>query len=219
MEIEFLGSKTVAQLVERGLVHSVADLYRLTKENLLELEGFADKSAENLLGAIETSRHMSLDRFVYSLGIPNVGQHVARVLATHFGSLEALMEASSEELVAVHEVGEEVASAVVGYFEDSQNRKVIREMLEAGVRPSWEQVATERNLEGKKVVFTGGLTHLGRDEAKRLVEQRGGRVTSSVSKNTDLVVIGENPGSKAETAKKLGVEIVDEEAFLKLVRK
>jgi DNA ligase (NAD+) len=219
MEIEYLGSKTVAQLVERGLVHSVADLYRLTKESLLELEGFADKSAENLLAAIEASKQMSLDRFIFSLGIPNVGQHVARVLATHFGSLDALMKASSEALVDVHEVGEEVANSVVSYFEDSQNRNVIQEMLNAGVRPSWEQVQTEKNLEGKKVVFTGGMTHLGRDEAKRLVEQRGGRVTSSVSKNTDLVVVGENPGSKAETAKKLGVEVVDEDTFMKLVGK
>ncbi len=219
MEIEHLGEKTVAQLVERGLVHNVADLYQLTKEGLLELDGFADKSAENLLGAIDQSKSVSLDRFIYSLGIPNVGQHVARVLATRYGSLDGVMEASAEELVGVHEVGEEVASSVVSYFEDSRNRNVIEKMLLAGVRPSWEQVQTERNLEGKKVVFTGGLTHLGRDEAKRLVEQRGGRITSSVSKNTDLVVVGENPGSKAETAKKLGVEVVDEDTFLKLVGK
>jgi DNA ligase (NAD+) len=219
MEIEHLGGKTVAQLVDRGLVHNVADLYQLTKEGLMKLEGFADKSAENLLGAIDQSKSVSLDRFIYSLGIPNVGQHVARVLATRYGSLDGVMEASAEELVGVHEVGEEVASSVVSYFEDARNRNVIEKMLLAGVRPSWEQVQTERNLEGKKVVFTGGLTHLGRDEAKRLVEQRGGRITSSVSKNTDLVVVGENPGSKAGTAKKLGVEVVDEDTFLKLVGK
>ncbi len=219
MEIEHLGAKTVAQLVERGLVHNVADLYQLTKEGLMELDGFADKSAENLLVAIDQSKSVSLDRFIYSLGIPNVGQHVARVLATRYGSLDGVMEASAEELVGVHEVGEEVASSVVSYFEDLRNRNVIEKMLLAGVRPSWEQVQTERNLEGKKVVFTGGLTHLSRDEAKRLVERRGGRITSSVSKNTDLVVVGEKPGSKAETAKKLGVEVVDEDTFLKLVGK
>jgi DNA ligase (NAD+) len=217
MEIEHLGEKTVAQLVERGLVSDLSDLYHLSKETLLELEGFADKSAQNLLDAIEASKPNTLDRFIYALGIPNVGQHVARVLATHFAGLDAFMNASAEELVAVHEVGEEVAQAVVTYFEDRRNRDVIRKMLDAGVVPTWEQERVDRTLEGKKIVFTGALELLDRNEAKRLVEERGGRVTSSVSKKTDCVVAGEGAGSKLETARKLGIRVMTEKEFMALI--
>ena len=217
MEIEHLGGKTVAQLVERGLVSDLSDLYQLSKEKLLELEGFADKSAQNLLDAIEASKPNTLDRFIYALGIPNVGRHVARVLATHFAGLDAFMSASAEELVAVHEVGEEVAQAVVAYFEDPGNRDVIRKMLDAGVAPTWEQERIDRTLEGKKIVFTGALDLLDRNEAKRLVEERGGRVTSSVSKKTDYVVAGDNAGSKLDNARKLGVHVLTEKEFMALV--
>ncbi len=217
MEIEHLGEKTVAQLVERGLVNDLSDLYQLSKEKLLELEGFADKSAQNLLDAIEASKPTALDRFIYALGIPNVGRHVARVLATHFAGLDAFMSASAEELVAVHEVGEEVAQAVVTYFEDAGNRDVIKRMLDAGVAPTWEQERIDRTLEGKKIVFTGALELLDRNEAKRLVEERGGRVTSSVSKKTDFVVAGDNAGSKLDNARKLGVRVLTEKEFRDLV--
>jgi len=217
MEIEHLGAKTVAQLVERGLVKDFADLYSLRKEELLELEGFADKSAQNLIDAIAASKQVSLDRYIFSLGIPNVGQHVARVLAGRFGSLEALERTTAEELTSVHEVGEEVAGAVVSFFADTGNRRVIQRMLEAGLRPSWEQETTERILEGMKIVFTGALSHLARDEVKRLVEEAGGRVTSSVSKQTSFLVVGESPGSKLMSARKLGVKVLTEEEFLKLV--
>ncbi len=217
MEIETLGEKTVNQLVDRGLVKDVADLFHLQKEDLLKLEGFAETSAQNLLDAIETSKSMGLDRLIFALGISNVGQHVAKVLASHFGSLEALMRATEEELVAVHEVGDEVAKAVVGYFGDPGDRQVVQRMQEAGVRPSWEQTSTERTLDGMKIVFTGTLSHLNRDEAKRLVEERGARVTSSVTKKTDIVVWGENPGSKLEKARELGVRVLTEDEFLKLV--
>jgi DNA ligase (NAD+) len=217
MEIETLGEKTVNLLVDRGLVKDVADLFHLQKEDLLKLEGFAETSAQNLLDAIETSKSMGLDRLIFALGISNVGQHVAKVLASHFGSLEALMRATEEELVAVHEVGDEVAKAVVGYFGDPGDRQVVQRMQEAGVRPSWEQTSTERTLDGMKIVFTGTLSHLNRDEAKRLVEERGARVTSSVTKKTDIVVWGENPGSKLEKARELGVRVLTEDEFLKLV--
>jgi len=218
MEIEFLGEKTVAQLVEGGLVHDLADLYRLTRDDLLPLAGFAEKSADNLVAAIEASKHASLDRFVYGLGIPNVGQHVAKVLATHFGSLDTIMAASEEVLVAVHEVGEEVARSVVEYFADGRNRAVIDEMKSLGLELVWEASNVERTLEGSKIVFTGALEVLGRDEAKKLVEERGGRVTSSVSKNTSFVVVGDSPGSKADKAKELGVKVLSEKEFLDLVR-
>lgn len=217
MEIDFLGEKTVAQLVEKGLVHDLADLYRLSRVDLLPLEGFAEKSADNLVAAIEASKHASLDRFVYGLGIPNVGQHVAKVLATHFGSLDALMAASEAELVAVHEVGGEVARSVVDYFGDARNRAVIEDMKAQGLEPVWQASRVERTLEGSKIVFTGTLLELGRDEAKKLVEERGGRVTSSVSKATTFIVVGDNPGSKAEKAAELGVKVLSEKEFIALV--
>jgi DNA ligase (NAD+) len=217
MEIDFLGERTVSQLVERGLVQDLADLYRLSKEHLLTLEGYADKSAENLLRAIATSKRASLDRFVYGLGIPNVGGHVAQVLASHFGSLEKIENAAEEELLSVHEVGEEVARAVVDYFGDERNRRVIDRMRASGLDIVWERSTEARTLAGTKVVFTGTLRRLQRDEAKKLVEDRGGRVSSSVCKNTSFVVVGEDAGSKAEKARELGVKTMTEEEFLALL--
>jgi DNA ligase (NAD+) len=155
---------------------------------------------------------------VYALGIPNVGRHVAQVLATQFGSLDALAAATEEELVAVHEVGDEVARSVIDYFADARNRAVIEKMQSLGLELVWEASRAERTLEGSKIVFTGTLAELGRDEAKKLVEERGGRVTSSVSKNTSFVVVGESPGSKADKARELGVKVLSEKEFLALVR-
>jgi DNA ligase (NAD+) len=217
MEIDFLGERTVSQLVERGLVRDLADLYRLEKSDLLTLEGYADKSADNLLRALEAGKRASLDRFVYGLGIPNVGQHVAQVLAAHFGSLEKIESATVDELLSVHEVGEEVARAVVDYFRDERNRGVIERMRACGLEVVWERSTEARTLAGTKVVFTGALRRLHRDEAKRLVEDRGGRVTSSVSKNTSFVVLGDDAGSKAERARELGVKTMTEDEFLALL--
>jgi DNA ligase (NAD+) len=218
MEIEHLGEKTVAQLVEKELVKDIADLYRLTRQDLLGLEGFAEKSATNVLQAIERSKKTSLGRLLYALGIPNVGQHVAQVLARHFGELRAVMDASFEELTAVHEIGEEVAGAVVRFCSDPGTRRVIEKLLAAGVRPEAEPRQAERSLTGKKFVFTGGLGRLTREEAKRRVEERGGRVTSSVSKSTNYLVAGEDPGSKLLEAQKLGVPVLNEDEFLALLQ-
>ena len=218
MEIEFLGEKTVAQLVERGLVRDLSDLYRLEKKDLLELDGFAEKSAENLVNAIEASKKAPLDRFLYGLGIGNVGQHVAQVLASHFGSLARIMDAKEDELLSVHEIGEEVARSVVDYFTDEKNRRGIEDMQRNGLDLVWEASQKEKTLAGTRVVFTGTLSKLHRDEAKRMVEERGGRVTSSVSKNTSFVVAGEDAGSKAEKARELGVKVVSEDEFLALVQ-
>jgi DNA ligase (NAD+) len=218
MEIEFLGDKTVAQLVERGLVRDLSDLYRLEKKDLLELDGFAEKSAENLVNAVEASKKAPLDRFLYGLGIGNVGQHVAHVLASHFGSLARILDAKEEELLSVHEIGEEVARSVVDYFTDEKNRRVIEDMQRNGLDLVWEASQKEKTLAGTRVVFTGTLSKVHRDEAKRLVEERGGRVMSSVSKNTSFVVVGEDAGSKAEKAKELGVKVVSEDEFLALVQ-
>jgi DNA ligase (NAD+) len=217
MEIEHLGEKTVRQLVERKIVGDVADLYHLGKEDLLGLEGFADKSIDNLLSAVEASKRRGLDRFLYALGIPNVGQHVAKVLAQHFGSLDAVMKAGEEELTGVHEIGPEVARAVTTFFRNDDNRRVIRRLGEAGVEPHWDRRDKPASFGGMKIVFTGALQHVSRDEAKRLVEERGGRVTSSVSKNTSLVVVGDNAGSKLEQARQHGVKVIGEEEFMKLL--
>ena len=219
MEIEHVGGKTVSQLVERGLLKDIAGIYDLTREDLLGLDGFAEKSAQNLLDAISRSKETTLDRFLYALGIPNVGQHVALVLARHFRSLDAVMKAEAEELTAVHEVGDEVAGAVVTFFSERGNRRVVEKLVAAGVRPSWQGRQVERTLEGKKFVFTGGLSRLTRDEAKRAVEERGGRVTSSVSKGTDYVVVGEDPGSKKDDAIRLKVRILTEDDLIELLGK
>ena len=218
MEIDFLGEKTVAQLVERGLVRDLSDLHRLQKKDLLELDGFAEKSADNLVKAIEASKKAPLDRFLYGLGIGNVGQHVAHVLASHFGSLDRMLDAREDELLSVHEIGEEVARSVVDYFADEKNRRVIEDMQRNGLDLVWEASRKEKTLSGTRVVFTGTLSKLQRDEAKRMVEERGGRVTSSVSRNTSFVVVGEDAGSKAEKARELGVKVVSEDEFLALVQ-
>ena len=217
MEIEHLGEKTVRQLVERKIVNDVADLFHLKKEDLSGLDGFADKSIDNLLSAVDASKRRGLDRFLYALGIPNVGQHVAKVLAQHFGSLDAVMKAGEEELTAVHEIGQEVARSVTTFFRNEDNRRVIQELRDSGVEPHWDRGDKPPSLGGMKIVFTGALQHLGRDEAKRLVEERGGRVTSSVSKKTSLVVVGEDPGSKLEQARQHGVKVMAEKEFLELL--
>ncbi|MGH9333322.1 MAG: NAD-dependent DNA ligase LigA, partial [Vicinamibacteria bacterium] len=215
--IDFLGEKTVAQLVERGLVSDLSDLYGLQKKDVLELDGFAEKSADNLIGAIEASKKAPLDRFVYALGIPNVGQHVSQLLASHFGDLHRIMDAPMQELVSVHEIGDEVARAVIEYFSDEKNRRVIERMEQKGLELVWERTRAEPILAGARVVFTGALAKLQRDEAKRMVEERGGRVASSVSKGTSFVVVGEDAGSKAEKARELGVKILSEGEFLAML--
>ena len=221
MDIEGLGGKTVDMMVDSGLIKGVSDLYFIKKEDLLKLPRFAEKSADNLLNAIEESKNRSLARFIYALGIPNVGEHVARLLAKKFGSLENLMKASREDLLSIYEIGPEIAENVVAFFREKHNLKEIERMRQAGVRAT---TAVERKeeggpLHGKTFVFTGALQNFSRDEAKAIVEELGGRASSSVSKSTDYVVVGENPGSKYEKAKKLGVKIITEEEFMEMIGK
>lgn len=219
LNIDGLGKKTVAQLVEAGLVRELPDLYELTKEQLLALEGFADKSASQLLEAINRSKQVSLGRFLMGLGIRQVGQHIAKVLARRFGTLEAIMEADRDRFESVHEIGPEIASSLESFFREERNRQVIRRLRELGLAlegPAGSE-GGPRKLEGKTFVFTGGLAQLSRDEAKRLVEEQGGRVTSSVSKQTGYVVAGQDPGSKLEDAKRFGVSILTEQEFRALL--
>jgi DNA ligase (NAD+) len=221
LDIDGLGDKLVAQLTEAGLVKDVADLYELgtpkRREQLINLERMAEKSAKNLLDAIEGSKNTTLPRFLNALGIPQVGEHTAEVLADKFDSLEALRKASEEELLGVREIGPTTAREISDFFALPANAKVVDRLLAAGVRPQWQARARTGKLAGKTFVLTGALS-VPREEVAQDIEAHGGRVTSSVSKNTDYVVVGENAGSKLDKAKKLGIETLDEEGLRRLLR-
>ena len=198
LDIDGMGKKTVAQLVDRGLVRDLADLYSLTKEQLLTLEGFAERSATLLLESIERSKSVTLDRLLMGLGIRQVGQHIARVLAKQFGTLPRLLAATEEEFLQVREIGPEISASLRSFFNEDRNRQVIARLDERGLSiapPPVEATTGSQSLAGKTFVFTGGLAAFSRDEAKRLVEQHGGQVSSSVSKKTSYVVAGTDPGS------------------------
>ncbi len=219
LNIEGLGKKTVSQLVDAGLVRSLSDIYRLTKAQLLELDGFADRSASLLLESIEQSKQVSLDRFLMGLGIRQVGVHIAQILSREFESLPRIMEADEARFQRVKEIGPEISRSLVSYFRETHNRRVIQDLLEAGFKIAAAPTSAPAGvaLTGKTFVFTGGLTGLTRDEAKKLVEARGGVVSSSVSRKTSYVVAGEDPGSKLDQAQKLGVQILSEEEFRHLI--
>jgi len=217
LDIDGLGEKLVEQLVERGMVHDAADLYELAKEQLVQLERMGEKSAQNLLHEIERSKSTTLARFIFALGIPQVGEHLGDVLAREFGSIESLEKASEERLLGIHEVGPETARQIRAFFALEQNRQVVQRLLRAGIHPSAERHAAGGVLEGKVVVLTGTLS-IPRNEAVRRITAAGGRVTGSVSAQTDYVVAGKDPGSKLEKAKKLGVVVLDEEGLDKLLR-
>jgi len=211
MDINGLGEALVDQLVDRGLVRSVADIYKLTEATLVELERMGEKSAQNLLAETERSRANGLDRLLFALGIRFVGERTASLLVEHFGSLDTLAEASQEELEAVFEVGPKVAASIRNFFQEPRNRELIERLRKEGLRFTQEQKAARSSaLAGKTFVLTGTLERWSRDEAKRRIEQAGGHVTGSVSKKTDYVVAGSDPGSKLEKAKALGVPVISE---------
>ncbi len=220
MDIEGLGTKLIDQLVDKGLVKDPADLYALTKEQLVALDRMGPKSADNLLAQLEKSKSTTLPRFLYALGIHDVGEVTAQTLAEHFGSLEALMEASEEELMAVPDVGPAVAASIRQFFAQEHNRDVIRRLREAGVH--WPDITPKKPeelpLAGKTFVLTGALASMTRDEAKERLRRLGAKVSGSVSRKTDYVVVGEDPGTKADKARELGVTMLDEAAFLDLLR-
>jgi DNA ligase (NAD+) len=221
LNIEGLGKKTVAQMVDHGLVQSLADLYRLTKADLLRLEGFADRSAMLLLESIADSKTVSLDRFLMGLGIRQVGQHIAKVLAREFGSLNEIMSADRERLQQIREIGPEISDSLVAYCSEPRNREVIAKLQESGVQVGPGMATGDRRkspLAGKTFVFTGGLDRFTRDEAQRAVETAGARVASSVSKKTSYLVVGRDPGSKLDQARTLGVTILTEQDFSALMR-
>lgn len=221
LNIEGLGKKTVSQLVDQGLVRSLADIYRLTKDQLLLLEGFADRSSSLMLEAIEKSKTCSLDRFLFGLGIRQVGQHIAKVLAQEFRTLSGVMEANGARFQQIPEIGPEIAASLVSYLTEQHNKQVIRDLQDLGfnIATAAPRIGDSSALTGSIFVFTGGLSTYTRESAKELVEARGGKVSSSVSKKTSYVVAGVDPGSKLDQARKLGVRVLTEEEFKDLVER
>jgi DNA ligase (NAD+) len=217
MNIDGLGEALVNQLTEHGLVRNVADLYKLTKDDLLKLERMGEKSADNVLAEIEASKKLPLERVIYGLGIRFVGERTAQFLAEHFGSLDAIMNASAEELEEVNEVGPRIAESIVEFFADEHNRKLVSDLRKAGLTFTGQRKEKGTKLAGKTFVLTGTLERHTRDEAKKLIEDAGGRVSGSVSKKTDYVVAGSDAGSKLDKARELGVNVIGEEELEGLV--
>jgi DNA ligase (NAD+) len=218
MDIEGLGDKTVDQLVERGLVKDIGDLYFLTKADWLKLDRLADKSASNLIAGIERSKQTTFPRFLYALGIRHVGEHVADILARQYPGWQALQQAAYEELQGIHEIGPRIAQSLVAFFQDAGNQAVLEKLHRGGVRATaLERTVTDQSMRGKTLVFTGELQSYTRAAAKSLVEARGGRVTASVSRSTSYVVAGVDAGSKLDQARKLGVPVLTEDEFIALL--
>lgn len=217
MDIDGMGEKLVNQLVERGLLRDYSDIYYLTFDQLAGLDRMAEKSAQNIMTAIEYSKETTLGRFLYALGIRHVGEHMAQVLADNFGSLDALKAASEEDLMAVEEVGPEVAGSIASFFKNNKNLRIINKILDAGVVFEKKRVVRKTPLAGRRFVFTGTLESFTRDEAKRILQELGGLIGSSVSPKTDFVVAGKDPGSKFQRAKTLNVKILSEDEFRKLI--
>jgi DNA ligase (NAD+) len=219
MNIEGLGEKLAEQLVEANLVHTLADIYKLDLSALSSLERMATKSAQNILDALASSKATTLARFIYALGMRNVGEATAKDLAKHFGNLGALMQANLEDLRTVNDVGPVVAESITNFFGETHNQIVINELLAAGIH--WPETDGKQAATGefadKTFVLTGTLPNLSRDDAKDMIENAGGKVSGSVSKKTDFVVAGSDAGSKLDKAQELGLTILDEAALLSLL--
>ncbi len=219
MDIEEIGPKTIDQLIDAGLLKDTADFYLLKKEDLLNLERFAEKSAENAVDAVQARKKVSLDRFIFALGIPHVGSETALDLARRFGALEKLGRAEEDELRKIRDVGGVVAKSIYNWFRSDYNQKLLKKFEKVGVHVLKQETSEKSSkLKGLTFVFTGSLDKLTRERAEEMVRENGGDASSSVSKETDYVVAGEEPGSKYDKAKKLGVKIITEEKFLNMVK-
>jgi len=216
MDIDHLGESTIDKLLDKGLIDNIADLYFLKKEDILKLEGFKEKSAENLLESIERSKKQDLSRLIYGLGIRHVGKYAAQLLASRYGSIDELARADEEELKEIDGLGDKSAEAIATYFATEENINLIKRLKDIGVKT--RHIKKEGlPLEGKKFVFTGGLSTLSRPKASDLIKQKGGIVASSVGKDVDYVVLGDKPGSKYDKAKKLNLTIINEDEFRNLI--
>lgn len=217
MNIDGLGEKILNQLIEKGLVHEEADLYALSLDDLLKLEKIKEKSAGNLLAAIEKSKKTTLARFIYALGIRHVGEYIAATLAGHFKEITRLVHTTEEELLAIDGIGPQIAESVITYFDDPHNRERLFRLIGAGIELEAPPLSPASPLAGKTVVITGTLSSLKRSEAKEMVTGHGGRIASSVGRGIDYLVVGDAPGSKLRKAKELGIPILYEDAFLALL--
>jgi len=217
MDIDGLGIKLIDQLVDKGLIKDVADIYYIKKEELIELERMADKSAQNIIDAIEKSKTKPLGKFLFALGILHVGETTAEDLAGHFPRLDDFFHLSEEDLMKVEGIGPKVSASAVQFFRDKKNRESIERLKRAGIKLIEPKAKEKGKLAGKNFVLTGTLKTFGRDEARNLVESLGGITASSVSKKVDFLVVGEDPGSKADKARELGIKILTEEEFKKMI--
>jgi len=219
MDIEGIGDKLVEQLDQLGMIKDVSDLYHLKAEAIAGIERMGEKSADNLIKALEHSKKTTLPRFLFALGIRQVGETTAQTLARHFGTLEALMQASEEALIAVQDVGPVVAQSIVSFFKEKHNRDVVKKLIKAGIHWPEEKAPSSQSqtLAGKTFVLTGTLPNMNRNDAKEKLQRLGAKVSGSVSKKTDYVVVGADPGSKAVKAEELGIRMIDEDQLLKLL--
>lgn len=220
MDIEHLGEKIVFQLVELRFIKTISDIYRLQEKDLYELKNFKEKAVHNLITSIEKSKNVTLDRLIMALGIPHVGAQTAKDLADYAGDLETLAKLTEEQLLAIEGIGEKVAESIVTFFADKENQEEIQNLINLGVQPKKRQISQKFESHpffGKNFVLTGSLSQFTREEASALIQERGGKVGGTVSKNTDFVLVGEDAGSKLEKAKKLGLKILSEDEFQKLI--
>jgi DNA ligase (NAD+) len=220
MDMEGLGYKFIEQMIDKKIIQDQADLYFLKKDDMMKMDRMGDKLAQNLLDAIDKSRNPSLTNLIYALGIRNVGYHIAGVLAKNFKSIDNLAKQSKEDLTKVYEIGPILAESIYNFFHNPKNLKILEKLKKGGVKfPTEKVVIKETAISGKTFVLTGGLDSFTRDEATKIIEEMGGRVSSSVSKKTDFVLVGKDPGSKYDNALKLGVKTINEEEFKKLIEK
>jgi DNA ligase (NAD+) len=217
MDIEGLGEKVSAQLFDAKLIADPADLYFLTKEQLVALDRQAEKSAQNLIDSIEKSKNPPLDKFIFALGIRNVGEHIAKIIASRFGSIENLMNVRIDDLTAINEIGPEIAASIVNFFHEPKNKEVMEKLRNAAVKPQTKEITARNVLQGKSFVLTGTLTSMARNDAKLIIENLGGSVHSSVTKKTTYVVAGSEPGSKLDKANSLDITVLNEKEFLGLI--
>ncbi len=217
MNIEGLGPAVASALFDSGMVKRIPDIYKLTEDDLLKLEGFKEKSAQNLLSAIERSKHNTLDRLLCGLGIKNVGSASCKLLCERFKSIDGILSASADDIVAIDGFGELTAEIIVKTLSEPHMLKTIEELKQYGVNTEYQSFAKSEKLLGKTFVITGTLPSYSRDDAKKIIEENGGTVKSSVSKKTDYVLAGEEAGSKLTKAQDLGISIIDEETLIKMI--
>lgn len=219
MDIEGLSEKTIGQLMEDLDIKDIYEIYDLTYDDLIKLDRFADKKANNLISAIEESKDVDLNRFIYAIGIPNVGERTARDLANKFKDFDKLREATVDQLVEIDDIGLITACNIVEFFSDERISKAIDTLLSKGINiRKLENESNKNSLESKTFVITGTVDNYKRDDIKKLIEDNGGNVTSSVSKNTDVLICGKNPGSKLTKAKELGIEIYEDEKLYNFLK-